>query len=193
VTTTAEIIDSTERLPLAAKRTKVPERTLRNWIDAGQLPAWRIGGRLRVRLEDVDALAQPVEPKPKPRPPAQPEPAPPAREAPIVPSRDAARRLGTTQRAVQRMVQSGRLPGAMVAGRLLIEEPSLAALERELASIPPGSINVADAARRLGVSRNAIYHWLEQRRLRGVQAAGVWWVEPESVAAFARLHGDGLR
>ena len=52
-----------------AERLKLNPQTLRNWIDAGSLPAVRIGRRVRVRRTDLDRiLAQgtsgAVEPQP---------------------------------------------------------------------------------------------------------------------------------
>lgn len=41
----------------AARRLSVTQKTLRNWVSAGILPAYRIGrSALRLKPEDVDAL-----------------------------------------------------------------------------------------------------------------------------------------
>lgn len=39
----------------------VTEKTIRNWISAGTLPAYRVGGRtIRIRRTDVEALFRPI-------------------------------------------------------------------------------------------------------------------------------------
>lgn len=51
---------------------KLNQQTIRNWIDAGTLPAVRIGRRVRIRRSDFDRLvatsyskrADPAEPSP---------------------------------------------------------------------------------------------------------------------------------
>jgi excisionase family DNA binding protein len=35
---------------------KLNQQTVRNWIDAGSLPALRVGRRVRIRRSDFDAL-----------------------------------------------------------------------------------------------------------------------------------------
>ena len=37
---------------------KLNQQTIRNWIDAGKLPALRIGRRVRIRRADFDALSR---------------------------------------------------------------------------------------------------------------------------------------
>jgi len=37
---------------------KLNQQTVRNWIDAGSLPAVRIGRRVRIRRADLDALIE---------------------------------------------------------------------------------------------------------------------------------------
>jgi excisionase family DNA binding protein len=39
-----------------AERLRVKPDTVRRWIAAGKLPALRVGGRLRVRAEDVGRM-----------------------------------------------------------------------------------------------------------------------------------------
>lgn len=46
----------------AAKYLGVGDRTLRRYIAEGQLPAYKVGGLLRLRFSDVEALAVPVNP-----------------------------------------------------------------------------------------------------------------------------------
>jgi excisionase family DNA binding protein len=41
-----------------AERLKLNPQTLRNWIDQGQLPAVRIGRRVRIRRSDFERLVQ---------------------------------------------------------------------------------------------------------------------------------------
>jgi excisionase family DNA binding protein len=41
-----------------AEQFQVTAQTIRNWIDAGVLPALRVGRAFRVRSEDVDALLE---------------------------------------------------------------------------------------------------------------------------------------
>ena len=43
-------------VPQVAEQFQVTAQTIRNWIDAGVLPALRVGRAFRVRSEDVDAL-----------------------------------------------------------------------------------------------------------------------------------------
>ena len=45
-------------VPEVAGRFQVTAQTIRNWIDAGVLPAVRVGRAFRVRGEDVDALLE---------------------------------------------------------------------------------------------------------------------------------------
>jgi excisionase family DNA binding protein len=45
-------------VPQVAEQFQVTAQTIRNWIDAGVLPAVRIGRAFRVRREDVDALLE---------------------------------------------------------------------------------------------------------------------------------------
>lgn len=46
----------------------VSVHTIRRWVNAGRLPGFRIGGRLRVSLQDALALIQQVEPTTGPQP-----------------------------------------------------------------------------------------------------------------------------
>lgn len=39
-----------------AERLKLNQQTVRNWIDAGALPALRVGRRVRIRRTDYDRL-----------------------------------------------------------------------------------------------------------------------------------------
>ena len=45
-------------VPQVAEQFQVTAQTIRNWIDAGVLPAARVGRAFRVRSEDVDALLE---------------------------------------------------------------------------------------------------------------------------------------
>jgi excisionase family DNA binding protein len=45
-------------VPQVAEQFQVTAQTIRNWIDAGVLPAVRVGRAFRVRGEDVDALLE---------------------------------------------------------------------------------------------------------------------------------------
>ena len=45
-------------VPQVAEQFQVTAQTIRNWIDAGVLPAVRVGRAFRVRREDVDALLE---------------------------------------------------------------------------------------------------------------------------------------
>jgi excisionase family DNA binding protein len=45
-------------VPQVAEEFQVTAQTVRNWIDAGVLPAVRVGRAFRVRGEDVDALLE---------------------------------------------------------------------------------------------------------------------------------------
>lgn len=37
---------------------KLNEQTVRNWIDAGTLPALRVGRRVRIKREDLNAIVE---------------------------------------------------------------------------------------------------------------------------------------
>lgn len=41
-----------------ARILKINEQTVRNWIDRGELPAFHVGRRVRVRREDFEALLE---------------------------------------------------------------------------------------------------------------------------------------
>ena len=45
-------------VPQVAEQFQVTTQTIRNWIDAGVLPAVRVGRAFRVRGDDVDALLE---------------------------------------------------------------------------------------------------------------------------------------
>lgn len=45
----------------------VNQKTVRNWIAVGKLPAFRVGGRLRVSRADALAFVEPVEVQEVPR------------------------------------------------------------------------------------------------------------------------------
>ena len=45
--------------------------TLRLWISQGKLPAYKTGHRVKLRLEDLEALAKPVPVKAKPADPLE--------------------------------------------------------------------------------------------------------------------------
>jgi excisionase family DNA binding protein len=58
-----------------AEMLKLNQQTIRNWIDKGDLAAVRIGRRVRIRREDLDAkLAEGYQPRrgPKPQEPGSP-------------------------------------------------------------------------------------------------------------------------
>ena len=54
-----------EHVPLreAADMLGKDERTLRRWIERGDLPAAKIGGRLVITLDALAAAVKPVEPR----------------------------------------------------------------------------------------------------------------------------------
>ncbi|MCW2652028.1 MAG: hypothetical protein JWR32_3004 [Mycobacterium sp.] len=57
-------------LKTVTQMTNVPNSTLRQWIADGRLRAYHVASsrRLRVRVQDVEALFEPVQPKTKHRP-----------------------------------------------------------------------------------------------------------------------------
>lgn len=58
-------------LPDAEQYSGIPRRTLRRWVSEGRLPAERFGPRrIRVDLNDLDALAVPIPAAPPPSPAA---------------------------------------------------------------------------------------------------------------------------
>ncbi len=67
-----------------AEHLKLNQQTLRNWIDAGTLPALRIGRRVRVRRADLDrilAQSATVAPEPQASPVAPADPREPLAQA----------------------------------------------------------------------------------------------------------------
>jgi excisionase family DNA binding protein len=53
--------ESTSEQPLmtvadVAEHLQLNQQTIRNWIDAGTLPAFRVGRRVRIRRSDLDQL-----------------------------------------------------------------------------------------------------------------------------------------
>lgn len=54
--------DLPETLTVAQAKTATGrgDRTIRQWIHTGQLPAYRFGGRLLIRREDLQAMVRPV-------------------------------------------------------------------------------------------------------------------------------------
>jgi excisionase family DNA binding protein len=57
-----------------AEHLKLNQQTLRNWINEGQLPAVRIGRRVRVRRVDLDRILAQGTTAPAEPPPSPPEP-----------------------------------------------------------------------------------------------------------------------
>ena len=47
-------------LAVAAEYVEVTPQTIRRWVAQGLIPAHRIGNTLRVDLNDIDRVAQPV-------------------------------------------------------------------------------------------------------------------------------------
>ena len=60
--TLAEVMATTVPFPEAVERVPMTERTLRKYVASGKLPAYRIGGRLRIDPADLDRLVQRVNP-----------------------------------------------------------------------------------------------------------------------------------
>jgi excisionase family DNA binding protein len=120
---------------------------------------------------------------------------------------EAAKRLGMPQTTLRGMVADGRLPAVKVGGRLRVYPADIDKLAQpvepkpkpappppappEPPQVPPGFISVREAARRLRVTPRTIRDRLTAGYLRGVHTAGRWWLDPESVAAFTRIHGEG--
>ena len=44
----------------AAKRLCVTKTTIQDWIKAGKMTAYRVGGRYRIKPADADAMIEPV-------------------------------------------------------------------------------------------------------------------------------------
>ncbi|MFY2790522.1 excisionase family DNA-binding protein [Rhodococcus sp. MALMAid1271] len=50
------------RISAAAEQLDVSERTIQRWIAEGRITGYRVGGKLlRVDLEQIDALARPIQ------------------------------------------------------------------------------------------------------------------------------------
>jgi excisionase family DNA binding protein len=131
----AEVIAATIRLPQAAKRLRTPERTLRNWLAEGRLPAVRVGGRLRVYPADLDKLVTPVTPRPRPAPPVTAE-----LEGPFISIAEACTRLGKSKFSVRTWIEQGKLRAKREGQRVWVTEESVAAMERQQVSWPPGYV-----------------------------------------------------
>jgi len=58
--TFAEVIAETVEISEASGHDPVFTRRIRWWISEGKLPAWKVGGRLRIRLSDLDRLVERV-------------------------------------------------------------------------------------------------------------------------------------
>jgi len=54
-----------------AELLQVGDSTVRRWTDQGRLPAYRFAGVVRYKREDVDAMAQLVQPRKSKRRPRQ--------------------------------------------------------------------------------------------------------------------------
>src|SRR6201996_5623596 len=54
--TSGEHEDSYLTVAEVAELLKLNQQTIRNWIDAGSLPAIRVGRRVRIKREDLDAI-----------------------------------------------------------------------------------------------------------------------------------------
>ena len=46
----------------AANEARVGTRTIERWIAEGTLPAFRMGGQVRIKATDLDKLARPIAP-----------------------------------------------------------------------------------------------------------------------------------
>ena len=64
MTTAVDALPLSVDLRAVTARTGIADRTLRDWIADGRLPAFRLpGGQIRVSVEDVRALFVKVTPK----------------------------------------------------------------------------------------------------------------------------------
>jgi excisionase family DNA binding protein len=64
MTTAVDSLPLCVDLKTVTARTGVADRTLRDWVADGRLPAFRLpGGQIRVSVEDVQALFVKVTPK----------------------------------------------------------------------------------------------------------------------------------
>jgi excisionase family DNA binding protein len=55
----AQVMAATEDLSDVSGPAGVTTRQLREWIDTGKLPAWKVGGKWRINPADLDKLVQP--------------------------------------------------------------------------------------------------------------------------------------
>jgi excisionase family DNA binding protein len=123
----AEVVAATIRVPQAAKRMNVANSTVREWIASGRLPAVKVAGRLRVDPADLDRLAEPVTPNPRPAPPV---PAKPDPGTPLLSVTQTAERLGAAPKTIREWLAAGRLTGQRVGKSWVVAESSIAAMER---------------------------------------------------------------
>jgi excisionase family DNA binding protein len=61
--------------------------------------------------------------------------------APLITTADAAARLGLTVRAVQKMIEAGRLPAQKVGRDYLIAPDALETIPKQAAGRPPGKVS----------------------------------------------------
>jgi excisionase family DNA binding protein len=66
--------------------------------------------------------------------------------APLITTADAAARLGLTVRAVQKMIEAGRLPAQKVGRDYLIAPAALESIPKQAAGRPPGKASTANKA-----------------------------------------------
>ncbi|MGI8656854.1 MAG: helix-turn-helix domain-containing protein [Pyrinomonadaceae bacterium] len=66
--------------------------------------------------------------------------------APPITTADAAARLGLTVRAVQKMIEAGRLPAQKVGRDYLIAPASLDSIPKQAAGRPPGKVSTVNKA-----------------------------------------------
>ena len=58
MTMTAEYEDSFLTVAEVAELLRLNQQTVRNWIDAGSLPAVRVGRRVRIKRSDLDRIVE---------------------------------------------------------------------------------------------------------------------------------------
>jgi excisionase family DNA binding protein len=142
------------------RRKGVALGTIAKAIKAGVLPATKDGGRWAIRGADLLAWT----PLRRPPPPG------------MLTVPEVARLAGVTTSTLWRDIRRGALPAAWAGGRWLIDPKDLAAWRRAKAPVggpdrPAARYRMAEAARILGVSRQAVHQAVREGRLKAVATA----------------------
>jgi DNA-binding XRE family transcriptional regulator len=164
--------EATYSMGEAMRRKGVALGTIRSALMSGRLPATKDGNRWAIRGADLLAWT----PLYRPAPPG------------LLTTSQAAKAAGVTSQTVRAATRSGALPVRWEAGQRLIDPADLAAWRgrrKQTPTIGPvrstGVYRMAEIARLLGVSRQAVY-----------QAVSRGWLEAIETDDGPRIYGADL-